>query len=461
MVRAVKRPIMPQLAMVGLALIFLLGSVASAVKVKSRLNSSNSKLSTEISRQNQHLKKGAWMALLKEYRTLVSAGNVPSDLHFLLGRLYFTLGQFTTAIIELEECIDLTPDHRQALFCLGKCYLDSGRLDSLESHLAGPLSAYSKEADYAFLRGSLNLRLGRYSEAINCFRKSGGKRESIQALLQESTALYLSGNLKSAESTLHKILSKEPRIGAAHEIIALIYIRQGRLEESLDEFAKVGASGSSGDRSRSGKSILYRVMEGKLSEYQLVTYFQARDLDSSLSEEKIDLLEEISDNPMPFPEANLELAIAYGKEAEQKIDGESVKGSGRKSTKEIDELNQKAYKCLMKACQSKYATEQMWFRLGMYYLENKNDRKAEEAFRRSVEMNNQFTEGHFRLGNCLLNKKLYQKAFNHFCKVIELSPLDSRAYALAGKSLISQGQQDQGQHYVDEAILLDPYSSYN
>ena len=305
--RSIERPSVFWPFMAVFALICLLSGAARAVRVKAVIDKPSEMLSMELDRQNRYMRTGKWFPLLEEYRSLVSIGNVPPDLHFLLGRLYYSLGQYNTAVIELEECIEYAPEHKMALYCLGKCYSQLGNTTALEHLLNGALKPWSNEKPYYFLQGKLKIALKEYAGAVSFFEKSRGSSSNLPVLTEEALAQYLAGDMEKSEITLHKILVSEPRIGAAHELLALIYIRQGRLNDALQQLNKVKTGGPSAQRARRGRNILYRVMEGTLSEYALVSYFQAGDLSGSSLGKRLSCLRKSAVRNLIFLKLSLSL----------------------------------------------------------------------------------------------------------------------------------------------------------
>lgn len=69
---------------------------------------------------------------------------VSSKTPFMIGKSYFSRGEYDKAIIEFEKSIELNPDHAESYFYLGRCYLLKGDIEYNNKNIFKAYSFYRK-----------------------------------------------------------------------------------------------------------------------------------------------------------------------------------------------------------------------------------------------------------------------------------------------------------------------------
>ena len=428
----VRRGFFPSPIIVVTVLLGLFSSVTGAIRLPSQLAFLSPELAKEIKSQDEGLAAGSWHGLLQKYRRLLAAGDAPAYVHFLVGRVYSRIGLYRSARAELEECLELTPRHLPALSCLGSCLVRLRELDEAERVLDIAAAIAPEKADVLLTRAAVHVQRGFPERALPLLRKAqylGGGRT---AMLQQALCFYQTGNLAKAAALLSRLLLAEPRLGAARELLALVFIRQGRFHEAHDQLSRVGRRGTVGKRCAKFANIVRRVLRNQLPEGAVVAYFQAQALPRRKTKEREELLAEARGEN--FPEVDVELALT-----------------------KLKKDKKAARRLLEKACASNFASDDAHFRLGMLLHDLGENERAIDSLEKAAESNPSNPEIRIRLGLLLAEGKEEDEALRHFRRAIHLSPTDPRPYSRAGRLLAKAGRVDSACDYLREALLLNPF----
>jgi tetratricopeptide (TPR) repeat protein len=131
--------------------------------------------------------------------------------HFDLGRYYLERGRLEEAEAHLATAASLHPHRAQYEYFLGVAQLCLGRADEAAGHLeeAWQLAPYSSEAWYAL--GLARLRQGQSEEAISCFQQALTRRpESTDALAGIGLGQWREGQQQEAVQSFRAVLERDP-----------------------------------------------------------------------------------------------------------------------------------------------------------------------------------------------------------------------------------------------------------
>ncbi len=289
-------------------------------------------------------------------------------------------------------------------------------------------------ADVLLTRAAVHVQRGFPERALPLLAQAGQAGGGRKVMLQQALCFYKTGRLAKAAGFLSRLLLQEPRLGAAREMLALVFIRQGRFHEAHDQLSRVGRRGAVGARCRKYSQIVRRVLRGQISEGAAVAFFQAQALERAALDERASLLAEAQGND--FPEAMVELALV-----------------------KLKSDKKEALRLLERACSSPLASGDAHFRMGMVLHDLGKTERAISSLQKACEIDATNPEARVRLGVLLASSGNSDEALRHFRRAIHLSPTDGRAYAQAGAILAKAGQRESAQDYLEEAMLLNPFDS--
>ncbi len=97
-----------------------------------------------------------------------------------------------------------------------------------------------------------------------------------------------------------------------------------------------------------------------------------------------------------------------------------------------------------------------WAKLGSIYFEQNSNTEAESAFRKSLEINPEYTPAWINAGKLRLALKQPEAAIAVFKHVTESDPTSARAFQLLGETYLQTRQGSLGAAALKEALRLDP-----
>ncbi len=159
-------------------------------------------------------------------------GTRTPDKAFLLGQTYRLMLNYPKAKQYLEEALRLKPNYPQAQLMLADTLLAIDRpkealpiLEKLEA------SGY-EPGQTAFLLGMVQVKEGKYSEALGHFRKAQeDPRVAQEAAFQASLALAALNRLKEARASMEKVIQLNPETQTADFAQRYMGLLEKRLQE--------------------------------------------------------------------------------------------------------------------------------------------------------------------------------------------------------------------------------------
>ncbi len=95
--------------------------------------------------------------------------------------------------------------------------------------------------------------------------------------------------------------------------------------------------------------------------------------------------------------------------------------------------------------------------IAKFYFNAYNNQKAEESYKKAIELDSNFAEAHLGLGMVLFEEKRNLEAIKSFLKAIELNSNDSKAYVyLASIYFETNSNLDEAKSLTEKAIRLEP-----
>lgn len=156
------------------------------------------------------------------------------DIRFKLGLSYLRMGDHQRALDQFNEALRINPGYTEARFYLGILNFDMKRYAEALPHFE---RASSEKGDYADLKcylGATLLYLGRYEESKEVFQEVLAMAPKYcQALYYYGLLLYLMGESGSAAEVLREGVKNSEKRGLGDVNLALIQLREGDLEGAM------------------------------------------------------------------------------------------------------------------------------------------------------------------------------------------------------------------------------------
>ena len=161
--------------------------------------------------------------------------------YYNLALAQLALGRNTEALATIQKAPLASPDREVArTYLRGKIDLALGRKDQAEQDLTAAFTAAPKEENYALDLGLLFLIRQKYQAALNVFERAKGyHQDSVYLLLGLALAQYLGGESAESINTCRALLNLQPDFSPARVLLAFDLTITG----DADEAVKVSALG--------------------------------------------------------------------------------------------------------------------------------------------------------------------------------------------------------------------------
>jgi tetratricopeptide (TPR) repeat protein len=166
---------------------------------------------------------------------------------FLLGKLYYFMGDYAKAVEECGQALELSPSMIEARWILGLTFLEKEMFDRAESEaltIRGLIEKTKTEelkAHYYHLLGELSLRQDLHQQALeNLIRAANVKSLDRTFFVNALGEAYLRiGDLDKATQQLESVLEMNPNYAQAHYLLGLAYEKKGRNEKAKQHFEEL------------------------------------------------------------------------------------------------------------------------------------------------------------------------------------------------------------------------------
>ena len=161
--------------------------------------------------------------------------------YYNLALAELALRKYSAALAALQKApLALRSQEVAHTYLRGKIELALGRNPQAEQDLAAAFAAAPQEENYALDLGIAYIRARKYQPAVEVFEKAGSfQKDSPFILLGLSLAQFLGGQNAEAIETCHTVLSLHPDFSPVRVLLAFALTMQG----NVDEAAQVAAQG--------------------------------------------------------------------------------------------------------------------------------------------------------------------------------------------------------------------------
>jgi tetratricopeptide (TPR) repeat protein len=188
----------------------------------------------------EQMRNEAFDQAVKAFEAAVATDGTFDMAYYMLGRAHLSRKQFAAAVYALEKCRDLHQadatrkfeDRREGT------RLRRERISELDRLIEETEAAASRPAN-ASRRFSMLEQVRQYQERkrqIQDLDRNDGLRPSHAipgfVSLSLGSALYRNGNVPEAEKAWLAAVAADPKIGEAHNNLAVVYMETGRLDEA-------------------------------------------------------------------------------------------------------------------------------------------------------------------------------------------------------------------------------------
>lgn len=175
-----------------------------------------------------------WQEAAAEFQSAAEDMPYVYNTYLLLGRAYYTLGQFLNGVAANKLAAMYHPFHCNIYYNMANCYRDLGRLQDAVDAFRTSVDIYPANADawnnmaniYKAM-GKLDLAMAAYDEAIK------NAPLSQEAYLNRASMLTALNRGQEALELLRKGIEANPRFYKAHQAIGNVYTSQNKLADAV------------------------------------------------------------------------------------------------------------------------------------------------------------------------------------------------------------------------------------
>jgi Flp pilus assembly protein TadD len=161
------------------------------------------------------------------------------EIQFLLGRAYTQNRDFESAEAPLRRAIELGIGDPTALVFLGAILWESGRMEEAEPVYRQAVEATGRAYMPLSQLGRLLLWQGRYEEAVGLLQEASMRDpRAVGTLFDLAEALRGAGQTEEAVAAYRRVASLAPDLTKGHYGLAMLLARTGDREGSQKEFAE-------------------------------------------------------------------------------------------------------------------------------------------------------------------------------------------------------------------------------
>src|SRR6266404_650325 len=208
-------------------------TLAFAGAIEAKFDSDNSLLGLAI----VYLKKREFEKGVEAVKLLLAQKPFHPDGRHLLGKLYFSMGRFDAAVLELEEAARLSPGDSSVAGTLAIAYLKQKRLENARNSFGAMVANLGESAQLHIFFGAAYRQTDFMNEAIAEFKRAVALNPEYPRAHYYLGLAYLSqeGRDKIAEANeqLQAELRRDPNDYLSNYLLGLVHLTERRLEEAV------------------------------------------------------------------------------------------------------------------------------------------------------------------------------------------------------------------------------------
>jgi tetratricopeptide (TPR) repeat protein len=403
--------------------------------------------------------------LLKELREYPEALNYaqkavdldPSDAMSitLAGDLYALTGNDDLAVENYRKILDMEPENQRIRLLLTTILVRERQLQEALDHLDILIGQNPELVVAHYYRGRINLEMNRYGEAEKALGDALRLNESLEPALFDMATLYqMTDREEDAARTYEKLVQIYPDNIPARERLVVLYMKLGLKEKSEDQVKEIQKHSKPGAPERQALGLIY-LRQGKLddsiaelelivkawpgddkSRYYLATaYEEKEDIKSALEH-----FREIPSASKYF--VNAQIHIAHLLTIEEKFDEAIQVMENAISLGGPDRI-------------------ELYLMLASVYEAKEAYDEAIAAIQKGLKSDDRNIDLIFRLGVLLDKKGAKDACIEQMQKILEINPNYAEALNYIGYTYAEQGMKlDEAKALIEKALEIKPDSGY-
>ena len=357
---------------------------------------------------------------LEQYGMALKQDPDDDRIRLLLTTIYIRKGQFTQAMEHLKILTDKDSGLVIAWYYRGRINLELGNYIDAEKELLHALSLNKGLEPALFDLGTLYQMTGRRLDAVKVYEKLLSARPDNMVVRERLLSLYFSlGFEEKAQEQMQEIKDRSGPGERGRRAIGLIYLKQGKIDESIEELKMIVAAWPEDDKSR----------------YYLANAYEEK----GDAEKAIEHFRKIKQQSKYY--INAQMHLAYLMDASDDHDG--------------------AIKILEKALALDEDRAEIYLMLASVYETKKEYTKAMAVLRQGLKHDSENIEFMFRLGVLMDKNGDKDACIAQMRKILAIDPDNAEALNYIGYTYAEQGiRLDEAMSMIKKALEIKPESGY-
>lgn len=159
--------------------------------------------------------------------------------YMMLAQIELNEGNREKAIKVYEQLAAADPKNPVPLYRIGSLLNDMGQVDKANAMADNLMKQFPKRGEGYRLKGILYYFKKNYPEAITSLQKSIQMQPVAEAFYYLGMSMYMRKEYETALSQFRTILDRNPNASQVRLMVAMIYLAQQRLDDSIAELQKV------------------------------------------------------------------------------------------------------------------------------------------------------------------------------------------------------------------------------
>lgn len=357
---------------------------------------------------------------IKEYERIIQIDPNQHKVRLILTTILIKDGQFNRALENLNLIIEQDPNLVIAHYYRGRIHLELGNAAEAEKGYLEVLKRNQTMEPALFDLGSLYQMSQKYEQAVETYERLLDLYPNNLIVRERLINLYYKlGQEDKAENQAEEIRKQSKPGDPGRQTLGLIYLKQGKLEKSIEELDLIVTAWPEDDKSR---YYLASAHEEKGSPEDALHHFR--------------MIKEESEYYV-----NAQMHISYILDSQEKHD--------------------EAVKVLEKVIQTRKDKVEPYLMLASIY-EGKNEfSKAKEVILEGLNHHEKSIELIFRLGVILDKSGEKDECLTQMRRILELNPDHADALNYIGYTYAEQGiRLDEAMDLIQKALKIKPESGY-
>ena len=372
----------------------------------------------------------------------------------LLADLYVSLGEDDRAIEQYSKALNIDPKNQQIRLLLTTILIRKEQFDNALGHLETLIGQSPELVIAHYYRGRINLEMGRFEEAEQAFREALRLNKSLEPALFDLGTLYqMKDRYADAIETYENLLGFYPDNLEARTRLVDLYLKLGDKEKAEQQTEKIKEHSTPGEPGRQALGLIY-LRQGKLDEsieelnlivsawpdddksrYYLATAYEEKgDIEKGLEH-----FRQIKPDSKYF--VNAQMHIGHLLERQEKYD--------------------EAISVLEKAIELEKGRPELYLMLAWVYETREEYEKAIGVVTDGLKQDEKNLDLTFRLGVLLDKRGDKVSCLKQMKKVLEIDPDHADALNYIGYTYAEQGiRLDEAMELIQKALKLKPDSGY-